>query len=341
MTVKEPPTYEINRSLTLRLEDGETIIYVNGQKFRQCKYLFIVEPNRLGVNEIDSIDEASELLSREMEPDFTDKDLDITPEEMFWGHCSNLQAWAKHDYDTRLLHSNLAFPLLEELAELGDMRARRVFKEEIAKRYINGTNKTRNFLSVRGYLDLLSAEELTAIIGPDLTAIISEIGKEIDQSLRLIHGPISGQGDAYQIENGVIIKLKISGVKSKHKGRIPKPVKKLTKLKYLCCSSFDLENIPEWINNMTDLRELQLVQNNLEEIIDLKLPKLVKLNLSYNKLRSVDFSGCVLPNLRVLNMNDNQLTNIKGFSSVSNVRVLSLWRNQITTLPEEFILAKK
>ncbi len=52
----------------------------------------------------------------------------ILPIKEFWGHCSNLQAWAEYGYDTRLLHPNLAFPLLEKLATVGDPIAKKVFK---------------------------------------------------------------------------------------------------------------------------------------------------------------------------------------------------------------------
>ena len=62
----------------------------------------------------------------------------ISSEEEFWAHASNLQVWVESNYDTRLLHNNLAFPLLKELVELGDLVAAKVFKEEIVKRFSSG-----------------------------------------------------------------------------------------------------------------------------------------------------------------------------------------------------------
>ena len=59
---------------------------------------------------------------------------EIDPKTEFWGHCSNLQVWVENNYDTRLIHRNLSFPLLKKLTEVGDPTARRHFKEEIAKR---------------------------------------------------------------------------------------------------------------------------------------------------------------------------------------------------------------
>lgn len=131
--------FKVNDFITLKLErvDGnvETVIYVAGKRFRQCKFLLLEIP----VNEIQSfddivsIDEAAEKLDHSQERgDFYERK--IPAEIEFWGHCSNMQVWYEHDYDTRLLHSNLAFPLLKKLTNVGDHLARRVFKEEIAKR---------------------------------------------------------------------------------------------------------------------------------------------------------------------------------------------------------------
>ena len=62
----------------------------------------------------------------------------ITPKQEFWGHCSNIQAWVECEYDTRLLHSNLSFPLLKALSDAGDQLALIRFKEEIALRLEGG-----------------------------------------------------------------------------------------------------------------------------------------------------------------------------------------------------------
>jgi len=79
-------------------------------------------------------------------------------------HCSKLQAWYEHHYDTRLLQINLAFPLLKKLTEVGDPLAQRVFKEEIAKRIESGHLPTFIYLSNEGYFDYLTKEELRTIL---------------------------------------------------------------------------------------------------------------------------------------------------------------------------------
>ena len=127
--------FKVNDYITLKLEDGRTNIYVKELLFQQCKFLLLNIPVEevSSFDEIESIDEAEERLDRSLEGD--PYEIDIPPETEFWGHCSNLQVWYEHDYVTRLLHRNLAFPLLKKLTDCGDPLARRVFKEEIAKRH--------------------------------------------------------------------------------------------------------------------------------------------------------------------------------------------------------------
>ena len=147
--------FEINEYFSLRLYDGEEpTIYVSGVPFMQCAFLLLnIEVNKVSeFDEIDSIDEAAEKLDASME-NFVDAiKYKIPPEVAFWGHCSNLQVWYEYGYDTRLLHSNLAFPLLKKLSEAGDPLAKKIFQKEIIKRYENGTKSTREFLDLEGFL---------------------------------------------------------------------------------------------------------------------------------------------------------------------------------------------
>jgi len=56
--------FKISDLITLKLEDGKTLIYVDGVEFRQCKYLLLDIPveQASSFEEIDSIDEAAEKL---------------------------------------------------------------------------------------------------------------------------------------------------------------------------------------------------------------------------------------------------------------------------------------
>ena len=94
--------FQINEYLKLKLFDKFIKIYVNGEPFNQCRYLLIINPQgQEDQDELDSIDEAESLYSKDLERSVTSAELGITKEQEFWAHCSNLQAWAENDYDTR------------------------------------------------------------------------------------------------------------------------------------------------------------------------------------------------------------------------------------------------
>jgi len=156
--------FKINKYITLRLEGSITVIYVKGKRFDQCKYLLfnIVKGDQMA-KKIDSIDEMEEYLEDKLEYQEI-MHFDIEPEEEFQAHCSNIQAWAENDYDTRILHRNLAFPLLKRLYQEGDVVARRVFKDEVAQRVGMGTNNTILFLCIEGYLEVFNGEEFDCLL---------------------------------------------------------------------------------------------------------------------------------------------------------------------------------
>ena len=151
--------FKINKYITLKLVGGKTKIYVNERLFQQCYSLKLNIPvdEISSFDNIESIDEAVDKLGSV--DDETWRELDINPDMEFWAHCSNLQAWVESDYDTRLIHSNLAFPLLKKLYEVGDPLAKRVFKEEVIKRFKSGYPNVVHFLICEGYIDPLSKSE--------------------------------------------------------------------------------------------------------------------------------------------------------------------------------------
>ncbi|UCC19876.1 MAG: hypothetical protein JSV62_00955 [Promethearchaeota archaeon] len=166
--------FKINQYITLKLEEEiidkqenlkktRTNIYVKGEKFQHCSFLLIDIPieNPTLISEITSIDEAEEKLDTSLDDEDRDPfEYIIPPETEFWGHCSNIQVWAENNYNTKLLHRNLAFPLLKKLTEVGDPIAKRIFKEEIAKRFASCHLTVIHFLLFENYLDYLSEEEL-------------------------------------------------------------------------------------------------------------------------------------------------------------------------------------
>lgn len=161
--------FKINEYITLKLIERETKIFINDQYFDQCKFLLfnILVEEITRFDEIKSIDDIADMLNWTEDGQQNVK-YEIEPETEFWAHCSNMQVWVEHDYDTRLLHSNLAFPLLKKLTEIGDPVARRVFKEEIGLRLESGAKNVFWFLLEGDYLQFLTKEEFATLFTPDL-----------------------------------------------------------------------------------------------------------------------------------------------------------------------------
>lgn len=167
--------FTINEFLSLKLEESKTNIYVSGRLFVQCKFLLIHIPieDTEDYDEIKSIDEAAGILGWRDEGQ-EGVEYNIDPETEFWGHCSNLQTWYENDYDTQLLHSNLAFPLLKHLTDCGDPSAKKVFKEEIAKRIESGYLPVVLYLIEEKYLRYFSSEELNFVLaGPTFSKLLT------------------------------------------------------------------------------------------------------------------------------------------------------------------------
>ncbi len=158
--LKLHPDYIINEYLTLRMTiDKDIILYVKDDIFDHCAIVTINIPK----DKLYSFENMSSIDEMIKEDDAVPDKLynKIPLETQFWAHASNLQAWVENNYDTRLLHRNIAFPLLKKLTEAGDPVAKKVFKEEIAKRYASGHHNVVKFLRKEGYLDYFNEDELS------------------------------------------------------------------------------------------------------------------------------------------------------------------------------------
>ena len=128
--------------LTLKLIDGKTRIYIDEKEITSCITVAIELPED-DLPELTNIESINDVIDR-----YEEREVDeyITPEEAFWVHCSNLQVWVEHDFDTRLLDIGLSFILLKELANKGFPRAKIRLHEEVVKRYRLGNKHVRFFL---------------------------------------------------------------------------------------------------------------------------------------------------------------------------------------------------
>ncbi|MHA1282475.1 MAG: leucine-rich repeat domain-containing protein [Promethearchaeota archaeon] len=305
--VSSVPEFRVNDYITLRLEDGRTRIYICGERFMHCRFLLIVNPHlKEGQSEINSIDEAAELLVDDLERDFTRDDFGITPEQEFWAHCSNLQVWCEHGYDPRLLHSSLSIPLLKRLGESGDKRAFSLYKSVVAERYVSAPEHLRDFYRREGFLDGLTKEEFDSIhlevYGDEYAAILeleSLIGRRIPQVYSIGTISFETQGNTiymltlvdcdlpdfpeaiFRLKNLRELRINYCGLRE-----LPERIKELKQLKVLELRNNCLERLPEAISELNNLYWLALSNNQLKHVHELKkgLNQLSTLQLGGNPI---------------------------------------------------------
>ncbi len=280
-----PKECAINDQITLKLEKGQTRIYVNGKYFMHCLKLVLNIPRTdlEGIEEISSIDEFADVYQhRQFDGELTsdgeliaEEEVDwdfVSPEEEFVAHCSNLQAWVEHDYDTRLLKADLAFPLLKKLTDEGDEQARFRLKEEILKRYESGYKPVIEYLFVEGFFDYLDEEEqIYGLLNPqdaeNLKTLQEELG-ELNVSFYFVpdlnyssdksfYGIIPNHR-RFSSKNKAVTQIDLNGL---NLTTIPITLTKFTKLRLLILTNQDINlNLEENKERIFKMKLLELIR---------------------------------------------------------------------------------
>ena len=352
--------YQVNEYLKLRLEQGRTHIYVKNRLFIQCMYLLLNIPtnNIRKYDEIDSIDEAAETLNRSMEGGGRGV-YEISPEEEFRGHCSNIQAWYENDYDTRILHRNLAFPLLKRLTDAGDPLAKQRFKEEIALRYASGHNTVMMYLIHNGYLKYLTKDELECLLDdhqlPILNTLVTDFSNLLrDVSNEDLHRRLKGLINTVKRYLGFanlpyILSHVMKELSEETKKEIVKYVyetyknnKKFPIIEFLNNYMEYFEILKEYVNYNDKIisfftkDKLDLREKNIKNIFEIRIP-----DDDYSHTKEMDLSGNLIKKidgienftmLEALNLSNNKINSLKGFESLNNLKILSLRNNEIADL---------
>jgi hypothetical protein len=147
---------------------GEPKILVDGSPVLTCFFL-VASIDPVKGSTIDTIDELSEIKgARIMEGRDVINEFGMTEDDVIMAHASNLQAWVENGYDTRILHSNLAFTLLKMLSRAGDKAASRALEREVSSRIRS------RYLPVMVTLVNCCANVIT----PESWMIISESGQD-------------------------------------------------------------------------------------------------------------------------------------------------------------------
>lgn len=349
--------FQINDFITLKLEWNKkkckyaTEIYVLGRKFLQCKHLFLIIPNEDPKKKwIDSIDDLEKLYGSGLEEahykNIRPEDFGLTAKEVFWGHCSNIQVWAENNYDTRLLHSNLSFPMLRKLVEVGDLKARAMYRKEVAIRYSTGCKKLRQFLYDECYMSTFNNEEIAKIgLKSEQYLALKQLSKETNIPFDHIFSPIHAHhrnvSHLHLIDTEVFPEsllnlrdeLKQLRINLKGEKKIPNWIGELKKVERLSITGnfkllpesigmlkslkelsiqADLMSLPDSIGDLVEIEKLYLNENNLTFLPDSikNLKKLRNLNLSGNNFKKVPGPIFYLKKLETINLKRNPMQNI-------------------------------
>jgi len=353
--------FKVNNYLELKFEGGRTNIYVNNRLFRQCMYLLLNIPiNKIEeYDEIRSIDEAATKLDRSMERDHRK----IPPETEFWGHCSNIQAWADNQYDTRILHRNLAFPLLKALVDAGDRIAKRKFKEEIAIRYATGHPTVISFLTQNGYLHYLTEDEFESMLIDVDFPSIDEYSRKIIALLENTEEPESFN-QVKQVTLKFINKFRFTYkylILLKALDKIPnslqqafveivyrkfKSIRSFPILKFLNKAQINFNNLDlriisynEKLIGLVTNSKVNLKNKMIEKIDEIKgltenSEHILELDLSNNRISEI--KGLEnLHNLKKIYLKDNYIEKINGFEGLNNLELIDLSGNiNIKEIPD-------
>ncbi len=356
--------FKINQHLKLKLEGGRTNIYVNNRLFRQCMYLLLNIPvDRIeDYDEIESIDEAAIKLNRSMERDHRK----VPPETEFWGHCSNIQAWVDNKYDTRILHRNLAFPLLKALVDVGDPIARSKFKEEIAIRYATGHPTVIRFLTQNGYLHYLTEDEFESMLIDIDFPSIDEYARRIItflndtedlESIKQIKQSTTKFISKFRFNYKYLILLKaiekipqmlrgkfVEIIYNKYKGNRSFPLLKFFDKAQINFNNLDIKMVSYngtliglILDSKVNLKNKMI--ENIENIKGLEenYKDIEELDLAHNRITEIKGLEC-LENLRILNLRDNYIEKIEGLDKLRNLEFLDLSGNiSIKEIPESLI----
>ncbi|MHA1151040.1 MAG: leucine-rich repeat domain-containing protein, partial [Promethearchaeota archaeon] len=221
----------------------------------------------------------------------------------------------ENNYDTRLLHSNLAFPLLRQLTEAGDPQAKRVFKEEIAKRLVSNYNPVVDYLKEEDYLKYLSHEDLIlSLLETEEAEAILSIERSIKKEFDILFNLNEVTTSPY-----ILIKHRHVNTISLRKSKlseVPSDLVYFVHLVELNLTNNLISKLPEWIIDLKNLRYFYFPENKIKFLPEWigKLKNLRELDISYNPIEKLPDS---IQNLKKIKILEIEACPIKSFPNLS------------------------
>ncbi len=374
-----PEECRISEHITLKLEGGTTNLYIDGKLVNYCKRLVInttldglpVEPDE----KWDSVDDMARghgTIYKGAGYEREVQDCKIDPQTEFDAHCSAIHAWYALDYNSRAIHSNLAFPLLKALVDAGDVVAKTVFLNEIVDRIETGSPSTIQVLVETQMFDYVPRERWNYLVAPLLERTREGLGWNAAVYYLLLHdyfrgyapdelapvqrvyGPVVVHGKEIFVENG--------GLDLHHLGI--EDLEEVQGLRGMLIEGIDLsENgitaLPPWLFDNDRLVTLKLRENSLEQIpaslekcialkeLDLRenaltsipgclagLPALESLDLSMCRIAEVTEVVTRIPRLKCLYLEGNPFPALPDFiARCTGLEELTLWSSHFSEIP--------
>jgi len=240
----------------------------------------------------------------------------LTIDDVYQSSCLKMKKWVDNSYDINLIESDLAFPMLEELTNSGDLIAKKIFKFEIIKRIRNHSLDNVSYL----FQDPIYCK---FAIG-ELKPILEELGLEYV----LFNGEICGIvfNNRLDLRNRSINDLtKIDGLDT------------LTFLEELLLSNNQLNTIPDIILNLHSLKVLDLFSNQFKVFPEtvIEMHSLESLNLGWNQMETLPDTIDNFILLKELYLGRNNLLYLpKSIGNIKTLQTLILNFNYLTELPE-------
>jgi hypothetical protein len=330
--------FRINKYLSLILEDKKIDIYTGKKKFKNSNLIFWnISKYLFGISKDPSV------------------------EAHFKDYCAHFQEWTDSNYNLRLLYPDAlqdftGFRVLEQLMDAGDPKAREAFKEEVVRRFREGSLKDKASYMKKRYFNLkyFTKEELGVILEDfnfsDLFNLPLREALQLLDKLAFLEFEAAEKimrEDVIELfKNGdpptklMILQggyLRFYSSQQLDKLFEEHPIDELAKGYTQFYLDGYMDSFPKYILKFTNLRKFSMKHSVFRTLPDFvgKFTRLEELDLNYNLFTELPEAMKNLRNLEYLYLDKNKFRKFpEVITKLSNLKGLSLLDNYLELLPE-------